>query len=107
MVSKPRADAVTRPAHYTSATIEPIQVIESWDLNFNLGNVIKYVARAGKKRHSTRLEDLRKAMQYLYFEIERWERRENNSHHSGAEQATNVPVRGHADAADAPGGKES
>lgn len=66
-------DNVIRPKHYTATSIEPIAVIMAWDLNFNLGNVIKYVARAGKKRGNTKLQDLQKARQYLDFEIGRYE----------------------------------
>ena len=54
---------------------EPHLVIEDWDLNFNLGNVIKYVSRAGRKDDI--LKDLMKARQYLDFEIDRLEREYN------------------------------
>ena len=64
-------DNVVRPKHYTSAAIEPIEVIHAWDLNFDLGNVIKYIARAGKKRGNSRLQDVMKAQQYLAFEVSR------------------------------------
>jgi hypothetical protein len=66
-------DPVKQPTHYTSRVpdIECIQVTQ-W-FNFNLGNVIKYVWRAGSK--GDELEDLRKARQYLDFEIARLERR--------------------------------
>jgi len=40
------------PAHYRAFTIEPIDAIESWGLNFRLANVIKYIARAGRKNES-------------------------------------------------------
>lgn len=59
---------VTRPAHYRYGKYEPKDIIRDWGLNFNLGNVIKYVARAGHKNDI--LEDLLKAKQYLEFEIE-------------------------------------
>jgi hypothetical protein len=45
-----------------------IDVISDYDLNFNRGNIIKYIARAGKKQNE--LQDLRKAMDYLQREIE-------------------------------------
>lgn len=51
---------------------EPHLVIEDWGLNFNLGNVIKYIARAGRKDDI--LIDLKKARQYLDFEISRLKR---------------------------------
>lgn len=59
---------VTRPTHYRYSKYEPKDIIRDWGLNFNLGNVIKYVARAGHKNDI--LEDLLKAKQYLEFEIE-------------------------------------
>jgi hypothetical protein len=43
-------------------------VIRDWDLNFNLGSAVKYIARAGRK--DDKIEDLAKAIQYLHFEIE-------------------------------------
>lgn len=63
--------AVDHPAHYGGAdnTYEAIKVIEAWELGFNLGNVIKYISRAGKK--GSKLEDLKKAMWYLNREIEK------------------------------------
>jgi hypothetical protein len=44
-------------------------VIEAWELGFNLGNVIKYISRAGKK--GSRIDDLKKAQWYLTREIEK------------------------------------
>ncbi len=62
--------SVDHPKHYHSETgFEAIDVIEAWDLNFNLGNALKYIARAGHK--FDRLEDLSKAQWYLTREIER------------------------------------
>lgn len=61
-------DNVNHPQHYKGKSIECIQVIEAFDLGFNLGNTIKYVLRAGKK--GNRLEDLKKAAWYLNREIE-------------------------------------
>ena len=51
---------------------EAIDVIEAFGLGFSLGNVVKYVLRAGKKED--RLKDLEKAMEYLKFEIENTKR---------------------------------
>lgn len=57
------------PPHYIQfSEHEPKDVIRSWGLNFNLGNVIKYISRAGHKNDI--LEDLNKAKTYLEFEIE-------------------------------------
>lgn len=62
------SDTINHPPHYKGKSIECIQVIESFDLGFNLGNVVKYVLRAGKK--GDRREDLKKAAWYLQREIE-------------------------------------
>lgn len=62
-------DIVSRPSHYAEGRkYEPKDVIRDWNLNFNLGNTVKYVARAGRKDDI--LQDLKKARQYLDFEIE-------------------------------------
>lgn len=70
-------EAVKHPAHYGGAgdPYEAIKVIEAWDLNFNLGSVLKYVRRAGKKDASKELEDLRKARFYIDHEISRMEQK--------------------------------
>jgi len=51
---------------------EVFDVLEAWNLDddFYLGNVIKYVARAGKKNNSTKKEDLQKALVYLQRRID-------------------------------------
>ena len=60
-------DPVNHPAHYTSGGIETIDFIEAKKLGYNLGNVVKYITRAGHK--GNHLEDLRKAQWYLTREI--------------------------------------
>lgn len=55
--------AVDHPKHYNAGRIEVIDAIEDWQLGFHLGNVVKYVARAGRK--GPPLEDLKKAQWYL------------------------------------------
>ena len=63
-------DDVKNPEHYTKGRrFEPKDVIRDWNLNFNLGNVVKYVSRAGRKPGAETITDLRKAMTYLGFEI--------------------------------------
>lgn len=66
------AEAVNHPAHYGGADnpYEVIKVIEAWNLGFNLGNNVKYVARAGKKRKNLKLQDLKKARWYIDREIQ-------------------------------------
>ena len=75
---------VERPDHYIAGRkYEPKDVIRDWDLNFNLGNVIKYISRAGRKGHGKKKEDLLKAKQYLEFELaylESLEGEENAKH---------------------------
>ena len=61
-------EQVNHPSHYVKG-IEPIEVIESWDLNFSLGNAIKYILRSQYK--GKQLEDLEKAKWYLEREISR------------------------------------
>lgn len=61
---------INTPPHY-QGTIQPIDLINAQDLNFNLGNVVKYVCRAGKKQGENILTDLEKAKDYINFEIER------------------------------------
>lgn len=58
--------------YYESDGIEVFDVIEAFDLNFNLGNVMKYICRAGRKTFDP-LPDLRKACTYLEREIEHLE----------------------------------
>lgn len=64
-----RVDSVTAPSHYTYSKIEAIDAIEAWQLDFLLGNTIKYVVRAGKKDPNKIVEDLEKAAWYLNRKI--------------------------------------
>jgi len=63
------------PTHYGGSdnTYEAIKVIEAWGLNFSMGNVVKYICRAGKKENTKALQDLLKAKKYLEFEIAKHE----------------------------------
>ena len=63
------------PQHY-QGSIQPIDLINAQDLNFNLGNVVKYVCRAGKKQGENVLSDLEKAQNYINYEIERIKKNE-------------------------------
>lgn len=63
-------DFVNNPPHYTDGGIDTLSFIEAKDLNFRLGNVVKYVSRAGKKLDSDPIQDLEKARFYLEREIE-------------------------------------
>jgi predicted transcriptional regulator len=60
-------DTVNHPPHYKAGGIETIDFIEAKSLNYNLGNVVKYITRADLK--GSKLEDLQKAQWYLNREI--------------------------------------
>lgn len=60
-------DNIKHPSHYNFGSIEVWDAIDDWDLGWNLGNVVKYTARARHK--GTPLKDLKKAQQYLEREI--------------------------------------
>lgn len=57
------SNVIDHPSHYNRGKIEVIDFIEDQGLSFHLGNVIKYVARAGSK--GDKIEDLKKARWYL------------------------------------------
>jgi len=59
-----KKETVNHPEHYHPGPYEAIKVIEAWELGFHLGNVVKYLSRAGRK-HDNSLEDLKKARWYL------------------------------------------
>lgn len=61
-------DMVKNPEHYCFSKYEPKDVIREWGLNFNLGSAVKYIARAGRKDDI--VQDLKKAREFLSFEIE-------------------------------------
>lgn len=65
-----RKSTKSTPSHY-QGTIQPIDLINAQNLNFNLGNVVKYVSRAGKKQGESNLKDLEKAKDYINYEIKR------------------------------------
>lgn len=67
-------EAVNHPKHYSSSRFEVIDIIEDFVgfkgvVAFDIGNVIKYVLRAGKKT-SDPIEDLKKAQWYLNHAID-------------------------------------
>lgn len=58
-------DPVNRPSHYAEGREhEPIDVIEDWELNYHLGNALKYISRAGRKSNNV-AQDISKAIWYL------------------------------------------
>jgi len=56
------------PAHYTRGNIEVWDFIRDQELNYHLGNAIKYICRAGYKE--SKVDDLKKAIHYLENELE-------------------------------------
>ena len=70
---EPVAESIDHPVHYGGKDdpYECIKVIEAWDLGFCLGNVVKYINRAGKKDPTKTKEDLEKALWYLNRELQR------------------------------------
>lgn len=63
------------PLHYENGKgYDVIDFIKDYNMNFNIGNVVKYCARLGKK--DERLKELRKALDYLQREIEYEEKRQ-------------------------------
>lgn len=67
-----KEELINHPAHYAEGRkYEPIDVINDWGLNFNLGNAIKYISRAGRKDPNAILRDLKKARWYIDYELDR------------------------------------
>lgn len=64
-------DSINHPKHYTShpSGIETIQITRH--MNFNRGNAVKYLMRAGLKEPDKEVEDLQKAVWYIQDEIKR------------------------------------
>jgi len=62
-------EKVNHPKHYNHGKFEVIDVIEDWDLGFNLGNTIKYIARSEYK--GEKKQDLEKALWYLKRELDK------------------------------------
>lgn len=66
-------DLVNQPKHYKGNGIESIEVIEAFNLNFPLGNAVKYILRCEKK--DNKIQDLNKAIWYLKREIHNAEKK--------------------------------
>ncbi len=82
----------TNPPHYTKGRlIEPIAVVDDWNLSFCLGSALKYIARAGRKTGEPAEADLAKAIWYLTHELEQLEKKATK-----ANVSANLPVRGDA-----------
>jgi hypothetical protein len=70
-------DDVNSPAHYIKNGFEVIDIIEAFRLNYQLGNVVKYVLRHQEKGNP--LKDLKKARWYINREIENMEKQKDVS----------------------------
>ncbi len=64
---KNKRDPVNHPSHYQGKKFEVIDIIEDFNLNFNLGNAIKYILRSKLKGNT--VQDLKKAIWYLEREV--------------------------------------
>ena len=73
------SEAVNHPKHYGGKDnpLEVINIINHYKLNFELGNLIKYVLRADNK--GNRKQDLQKALWYLQYEINKDENDTRNT----------------------------
>lgn len=71
-----QCDDINHPSHYTQGDIEVIDYIEDKKLGYRLGNVVKYVSRAGHKDDA--IKDLKKARWYLNREIEKREQHDKS-----------------------------
>ena len=58
------------PRHYTRGNIEVWDFIRDQELNYHLGNAIKYICRAGFKNTETKTQDLQKALHYIENELQ-------------------------------------
>ena len=58
----------TGPTYYRRGSVQVWDFVRDQNLNFHLGNVIKYVCRAGHKFDD--IDDLEKAIHYLKNEVE-------------------------------------
>lgn len=77
-----KSEQIDHPNHYGGAgnPYEAIKVIKAWHLPFTLGNTVKYISRAGKKEkdgNDNRIEDLKKALWYLQYEINDLEKQQS------------------------------
>ena len=68
-IEEDKKEMIEHPRHYNMGKYEAINVIEDWNLGFNLGNTVKYIGRAGHKDNV--LQELKKARWYLDREIDR------------------------------------
>ena len=84
-----------KPSYYTDVRYQVIDVCEDWGLDFLLGNVLKYIQRAGRKPGSPYVEDLKKAQTYLNLKLDMLEgRRGTITHERTPDRERNDPYTG-------------
>ena len=71
-------DSVSHPSHYNKGKIEVWDFISDQGLNFDRGNAIKYICRAGTKDPDKEIQDLKKAIEYINHEIKMLKGETNN-----------------------------
>lgn len=58
-----------KPDHYRKGRqYQPWDVAKDWDLDFDLGSVLKYIGRCGRKAGNSKIQDLKKAAEFLKHE---------------------------------------
>ena len=85
------SDMVNHPSHYTSdpSGVECIDIVRH--RNYNIGNAIKYLWRAGLKNEDKHIEDLKKAIFYITDEIKRLENHHGSQEESNSTASTSLP----------------
>jgi len=74
-----QSDVIKNPKHYERYEIEPVSFIMKNELPFWMGNVIKYIMRAGYKTSTDEIQDLNKAIRYIDMRINQLKGREPNA----------------------------
>lgn len=92
------------PEHYLGkgTDFDVIDFIKAYDINFNLGNVIKYVSRAGRKSSESKRDDLLKAIDYLNRELDSIFQEEAKEEPFISDEAFDALLKGHTVFAFAP-----
>jgi len=82
-----KKEMVNHPQHYQGNKYEVIDIIEDYNLDFNLGNAVKYILRCEKK--GNKIEDIQKAIWYLNREI----KMENNPRETALKNTINTIIK--------------
>ena len=84
-----RSEKLTKKDRYASSDnkMQAIDVINAYNLNFNLGNIVKYILRLGKK--DDEILELEKARDYINFEIDRIKKERDVKHAVNVENLSN------------------